>query len=130
VTGEPFTMEYRVLGEDAVLHRERLAGRVRTGILGRDPLPVVRVDDLAPQAAASPDHLLCGVAEDVPDARADVPGIGGALFDDLGVNGRRHLLDEGPVPGLRLLEGLLGPLALGDVQHEPLPVAGAARLVA
>lgn len=77
-----------------------------------------------PQGPA--DDLPGRVAEDL--LGAGVEGADQAVFGH-GYDPVWGRLYYGPGEGLTLLQFLFGPLALGDVYHEPLPVAGPARLV-
>ncbi len=118
--------DHPVLEGEALVRVLPVALRVRR----EDALPIVGVRDLPPQRGIG-DHLVQRVAEHVGVAGRDVgrPGDGRVLrIDLLRVEDGLVLFDDRAELELRLPQLLLGLLALGDVEHEPLPEALAVRL--
>src|SRR5215213_4615188 len=68
--------------------------------------------------------LLWGVTEQLLYLGAGVDGLVGTVRDLVYVGNGGYLLDQGTIPLLRLLEGLLGPPALRNVYLDPEPVQG------
>ena len=82
--------------------------------LGRDGIPILGVQSLVPDVRVG-DPLVLGVAEELADARCDVPKGGRRLMRgprDVGHN--RHSLDEGSVP-------MLGGVARPDLPTDVAP---------
>ena len=107
-----------VATDEPVLGREGLAGLVRP--LGEldDPVSVLRVQVVDPELRV-PQAFPRREAEQPLVLRADVQG-GAHVVDRVLIHDDGELFDQGPVVRLRLLEALLGQLALGDVEHHPL----------
>ena len=101
-------LDLAALGEEAVLHPERLAGLLAAGLLGQDPLQVVGVDGRLPEVG--PAGLLGGEPEQDLDLAVDVLA-GAADLELLAVDDRRDLFDQGPEAPLGLLA--LDQLLLG-----------------
>src|SRR5918992_1799699 len=111
----------------AELHRERLPRPVRAPVLRQDPLAVLGVGGAYPEVGVVY-VFVGGVAHNLLDLGAYV-GDGAFVLDLLDVSDRGDLLYQRAVASLRLLQPLLGLLALGDVYENALPVERLTRLV-
>jgi hypothetical protein len=117
---------------EPVLGAHRLAGLGDHEIFGHHPRSILRMQRAYPQVGFG-DPFLLRVPEHRLQLRAHVDGPRAPRVLGIGrldVRHRRHVLDQRPVPLLGLAQLDLGGLALCDVQHHPLPVAGPAFRVA